>query len=788
MCDGNYLQQHITEITRTRSLQGGNVLDLVFTKDDEIIHDIALTCPLGKSDHLVMKIVVNEPITPSSYKLAREIFLFYKGDYRSIRDELETVNWDILFQHRSVDSCWEVFRDKLVELQAKFIPTAKKSERSKPQWMDKSVVRALGDKARAWKRYLMCRTDSNFTSYKKARNRLKSVIIDSRTNFEHLLATEIKENPKAFWKYVGRKTKAPRTQQKIRNSRGKLSDSDSETASYFNSYFASVFTVDSDIDLPVMLVGNSELECSEVKQLKSIQFEEDHILKILQDLKVDKAAGPDGISPRTLWETKFLITRPLRLIFEKSFTEGIIPNDWKQAVVIPIFKKGKKDVPQNYRPISLTCIVCKVMESVIKEALLDHLFSNQLISDQQFGFVPGRSCTLQLLACIEEWSKKLDEGHLVDIIYTDFCKAFDKVSHSKLIDKLEIMGISGQSLNWIKGFLSDRQQKVRVGNSLSYNEPVKSGVPQGSVLGPVLLLAFINDLPDALSPGSCKLFADDTKFFSEILSEEDALSLQDDLNSMTRWSEISSLKLNPGKCKVLHLTEASQTEGYGYYIQEDDGIRLLENVESEKDLGVCMDSKLNFRTHISKIVTTANKVTGIVRRNFKYMGEETFITLYKSLIRPHLEYSSPVWSPSNIGDQKFIENVQRRATKLIPSISELPYPQRLKRLGLPSLQYRRLRADVIQVYKIIHGIDRIEISMFFKLANDERTRGHRYKIVKQRCRTNKRKNFFSNRIVDTWNSLPPEIVESPNINTFKSRLNEFWKSLPVKFNPSFYKY
>ena len=147
---------------------------------------------------------------------------------------------------------------------------------------------------------------------------------------------------------------------------------------------------------------------------------------------------------------------------------------------------------------------------------------------------------------------------------------------------------------------------------------MKSGVPLGSVLGRVLFLAFINDLPDALSPGSCKLFADDTKLFSEILSEEDALSLQDDLNSMTRWSETSSLKLNPGKCKVLHLTEASQTEGCGYYIQEDDGIRLLENVESEKDLGVYMDSKLNFRTHIiSKIVATANKVTGIVRQNFK---------------------------------------------------------------------------------------------------------------------------------------------------------------------------
>ena len=181
--------------------------------------------------------------------------------------------------------------------------------------MDKSVVRAVGDKARAWKKYLICRTDSNFTSYKKARNRLKRVIIDSRTDFENLLATEIKENPKAFWKYVERKTKTPRTQQKIRNSRGELSKSDSETAVYFNSYFASVFTVDSNIDIRVMQVRNTELECSEVKQLKSIQFKEDYILKILQDLKVDKAAGPAGINSKLLWETKYLNICPLKLIF-----------------------------------------------------------------------------------------------------------------------------------------------------------------------------------------------------------------------------------------------------------------------------------------------------------------------------------------------------------------------------------------------------------------------------------------------------------------------------------------
>ena len=198
-----------------------------------------------------------------------------------------------------------------------------------------------------------------------------------------------------------------------------------------------------------------------------------------------------------------------------------------------------------------------------------------------------------------------------------------------------------------------------------------------------------------------------------------------------------------------------------------------------------MDSKLTFETHVNKSVQSANKITGIIKRNFKYMGEDIFLNLYKTLVRPYLEYSSVVWDPATIRDQKLLEGVQRRATKLIPTIKDLSYEQRLVNLGLPSLQYRRTRADMIQVYKIVHGMDRIDPTIFFELVKDFKTRGHKYKLCKPRCRTSFRRHTFSNRVVDTWNSLPAGIVEAPDINSFKSQLNTFWKHHPLKFSPSY---
>ena len=217
-----------------------------------------------------------------------------------------------------------------------------------------------------------------------------------------------------------------------------------------------------------------------------------------------------------------------------------------------------------------------------------------------------------------------------------------------------------------------------------------------------------------------------------------------------------------------------------------EGPITLDEVEYEKDLGVYIDSKLSFETHVNNSVKLANKMTGIIKRNFKFMGDQVFLNLYKTLVRPHLEYSCVVWDPITLRDQRLVEGVQRRATKLIPNMQSLNYEQRLVNLGLPSLQYRRMRADMIQVYKIVTGVDRVDPNMFFEFAKSSRTRGHKYKLCKPRCKTSFRRHVFSHRVVDIWNSLSSSVVEAPDINSFKTRLNTFWKDHPIKFTPSFY--
>ena len=699
-----------------------------------------------------------------------------------MRNLLKEVDWGTMFEDRSVEDMWQLFKSKLLFLQEEFIPESNSSQFGKPKWMDRQVLNAMKDKARAWKKYQFCRTNGNYVKYKHLRNRFKSVMSRSRLEFEKKIASEIQTQPKAFWNYIRRKSKPVSRVQRLRLTDGSLTDTDEETAQCFNSYFASVFTREDPSQISLL-----PLEHQDRALLTDISIQDSHILEILDNLKVNKAAGPDGIHPRTLHETRFQIVKPLRYLFTKSFEQGTIPRDWKDAVVVPIYKNGRKDVSQNYRPVSLTCIVSKMMERLIRDSVLDYLMLHRLLSERQYGFIPGRSCTLQLLLCIEEWSLKLDKGEQVDVIYTDFSKAFDTVSHSKLLQKLQLLGISGKVLCWIRNFLSGRRQKVRVEESCSSWEKVLSGVPQGSVLGPVLFLTYINDLPLVVQDQFVKLFADDAKLDRCVATVNDSRILQCSLDNVTNWSEEWALRMNAAKCKVLHLSRGKTIQKYEYFMNTNKGRVSLQEVECEKDLGVYVDEKLTFEHHVSKSIKTANKVTGIICRNFRNMGKDVFLNLYKSLVRPHLEYGSVVWSPRFINDQKRIEAVQRRATKLAPNVADLSYPQRLRYLGIPSLQYRRIRADMIQVYKIMHGIDRIDSGLFFEESNTSRTRGHRFKISKVRCKTSFRKAVFSQRVVDDWNALPDTVVEAPNINCFKTRLNSFWKNHPCKFSPSFYR-
>ena len=367
----------------------------------------------------------------------------------------------------------------------------------------------------------------------------------------------------------------------------------------------------------------------------------------------------------------------------------------------------------------------------------------------------------------------------------DFLKAFDSVPHRRLLGKLHSYGIRGQALRWIESFLTGRQQRVAVRGTFSGWTSVLSGIPQGSVLGPVLFVIYINDLPDVVL-SELFMFADDTKIFREIRHHEDQAQLQADLKNLQNWSEKWLLIFHPDKCKVMNITRKKVTEQRTYIMKRssDNGIldHPLKVVKEEKDLGVTIDNSLTFRKHISMKVNKANQMMGLIRRSFVQLDGENFRWLFKAIVRPHLEYLNAVWYPWRKLDMIALENVQRRATKMIPGFKNMSYPERLRQLELPTLKYRRLRGDMIETYKIITGIYDPEASLSPRLEGDRRTRGHRYKLLKTRRKTRLKQHFFLDRITNIWNNLPDTVVSAPSVAAFERRLDRHWAELALKFD------
>ena len=306
------------------------------------------------------------------------------------------------------------------------------------------------------------------------------------------------------------------------------------------------------------------------------------------------------------------------------------------------------------------------MESLVRDSIIQHMNANDLFSPHQHGFMSGRSCMTQLTEVMEEWTDILDENGCIDSIYFDFMKAFDSVPHRRLSAKVRANGIQGKVASWLEAFLSGRKQRVSVKNQKSPWLPVVSGVPQGSVISSILFIIYINDLLECVT-NKIKLFADDTKLYSKINTVEDCKALQNDVAKMQEWSRQWLLKFHPAKCKVMRL--GTGHPDFTYTMQDDNGSQIeLGQAAFEKDLGVTCDQKLKFRQHIDTQAAKANRMVGLRRRSFVYLDKDTFSTLFKVIVRPHLEYGNTIWAPSLKKDKDLIESVQRRATKLVPGL------------------------------------------------------------------------------------------------------------------------
>ena len=388
----------------------------------------------------------------------------------------------------------------------------------------------------------------------------------------------------------------------------------------------------------------------------------------------------------------------------------------------------------------------------------------------QHGFTKNRSCLTNLLEFLNYVSNCLDQGEAVDVIYLDFSKAFDKVPHGRLLYKLHQYGIRGNFLWWIRNWLTERKQRVVINGLSSDWSDVLSGVPQGSVLGPLLFLIFINDIDDDIL-SRLLAFADDMKLFNSLKCIDALDNINRDLITLQKWADKWLLPFNVVKCKVMHCGRTNN--GYKYAL---DGVEL-ESVDEEKDLGVLISKDMKVAAQCHSAALKANRVLGMIKRTFVSRDTDMLVKLYKALVRPHLEYCIQAWNPHLVKDIAILENVQKRFLRMLSTSKNESYVKRLDTIGLMPLELRRIRGDMIEVFRIIKGLDRVDKEQFFHLRQGRHLRGHDFNLYKSRFRTDIGKFSFANRVVDNWNRLPCEVVNCAKLSRFKEMLDVYlWSS------------
>ncbi len=751
-----HFDQLVLEPTRNEA-----ILDLVLTNDPELLPVVEIAPGFSTSDHNAVVFKINL-MKPREFLPSVCVPDFHKADFEALSIFFSKIQWKSeLGRCSDVESRWKCFKS-IVEMGVdRFVPQRKVFSHTKKRSYPKKIQKLLVKKKELWSKVRKNKCDKGF--YNLFAKNCKVVIDDYVQHKEMCILQE--GNLSHFYRFVSTKIKSKSAVAALSDGKGSLFSDNFSKAKILNEQFRSVFTSDNGT-LP-----DFERRVPSFVSLNDVYWNKYDVARVLKQMPAKFSRTPDNIPSILLKCCANELSEPLSIIYEKSFEKGILPSDWLIADVCPIFKKDSPNDPANYRPVSLGSKCCQGAEEIIKIAMTRYFTRFNLFSDVQHGFLAGRSTVSQLLECIEDWSAALRDQKFVDIIYLDFAKAFDTVSHTKLLFKMAKYGIGGKLLVWIKSFLSGRKQRVVIENTYSSYLEVTSGVPQGSVLGPLLFLIYINDLPE-ICTSSVKLFADDVKVYKSFSLTHECNTLKNDLSCINSWSTAWQLALAQQKCEVLHLGKKNPRTKY--HLSDT----TLRDAQQIRDLGITMNPNFKFSTHCNIIAKKATQRSALLFRVFRTQHLPSLVRSYKAYVRPLIEYGSCVWNPHLKMDVSRLERVQRYFTRRLFARCKLPYvsyKERLNLLNLEPLNLRRLHIDLIQYFKMIRKYSNLSSTKFFQLASmgggvTGQTRGHPYKIRVQAVRVDVRKHIFSNRAILAWNSLSKDTVCAPSIFSFKKKL------------------
>ncbi|CAH8475308.1 unnamed protein product [Schistosoma guineensis] len=535
-----------------------------------------------------------------------------------------------------------------------------------PTIIKNRTLRLLSRKRHCWAEYKRTDNDGAYRQYKRIRNICTKAIRADRLQYQTKLMDKFASNPKSLFRYAASLRQAKTGVSQLVALNGPTNNH-GDAAKLLAEQYSQTFR-------PTNINFTDDSFVCDSTGLSEVNLSADLVFRKLQHLRLDTSPGPDMVHSAILREAASILATPLSMMFSHSLSRGKLPEIWKPTHIAPIFKGSRRSEPSSYRPVALLSIPSKIMESLICDGINDYLLSLNFLSPQQHGSRKGYSCVTNLLTAVDRWTSILDHKGKADIIYLDFSKAFDKVNHTCLINKPKRLCIIPPLIDWHTSYLKDRHFKVRVNFTLSQATECPSGVPQGLVLGPLLFLIYINDLPQQVS-SDLLFFADDVKLWREIRNQDDMQALQEDLTRLQSWADDNGLTFNTSKCKVVHLRHVAD---YSYNL---DNSSLVVS-EVERDLGVLVPYDLKSYANCDKNAFRANLALVTLKRIFGQFDGRTFHIIFNNFIRRHLEYGNIVFPSSLQKDKDTLERIQRRATKSVRGLKFKPHEERLLSFNL----------------------------------------------------------------------------------------------------------